>query len=97
MFASLNRFKAKPMSANPNADAAGNLHGSPAARAIKFNQEKAAHSNMLKNEAATAKNVAAHKTAAASQVRNAKFKADFEAMKQHSPVHGALNKKQRWH
>jgi hypothetical protein len=84
------------MSANPNADGRGNLNGSPAARAIKFNQEKTAHSNMLKNESAVQKNTAAQKVSTASQARNKKFNADFEAMKQHSPVHGALNKKQGW-
>ena len=86
----------KPTSADPNHDGLSQF-GAKSASNMRYNIAKDKHNAMLKNEAATTKNQAAAKTAQASKARNTKFNADFEAMKQHSPVHGALNQKQRWH
>mgnify|MGYP000013989604 CR=1 FL=1 len=85
----------KPSSANPNYDGVSQF-GARSASNMRANIAQSKHNSMLKNEAATAKNQAAAKTAQASKARNNKFNADFEAMKQHSPIHKALNNKQRW-
>ena len=105
MFASLNRAvgrvarggsaSGRPTTANPNYDGVSQF-GARSASNMRANIAQSKHNDMLKNEAATAKNIAAHKTAQASKARNSKFNADFEAMKQHSPIHQALNNKQRW-
>ena len=105
MFASLNRAvgrvarggsaSGRPTTSNPNHDGVSQF-GAKSASNMRYNIAKDKHNAALKNESATAKNEAASKTAQQSKARNAKFNADFEAMKQHSPVHGALNNRQRW-
>ena len=105
MFASLGRAagriarggsaSGKPASANPNYDGVSQF-GARSASNMRANIAQSKHNNMLKNEAATSANSAAFKQSYVNKNRNAKFNADFNAMKQHSPIHSALNTRQNW-
>lgn len=104
MFSSLNRAggriargmsaSGRPTSANPNKDAYSQ-YGERSASNMRYNIAKNKNAAMLKNETATAEQVAKWKTARQSKARNAKFNADFNAMKQ-QPFHSSLNTRQNW-
>lgn len=103
MFASLNRSigrlarggssSGKPSSANPHYDGYSQF-GVRSASNMRYNIAKNKQNEMMKNEAAEKAGYAAFRQSRANKVRNAKFNADFNAMKQSSPIHGALSKRQ---